>query len=549
MKEFSGKTVFPGVAFGKVCLLFKPDLGVDTGPAADPDAEKKTFREAIQTANKELSVLFEKTSSEIGEDEAMIVDVQRMMLQDADFIETVDDFICTDSNKAAYAVDRAGKQFFDMFSSLDDPYMKARAPDIADVSRRLTAILLGQNIAFSLTEPSIVLADDLTPSDTLSLEKKYIRAFVTRKGSTNSHTAILARILKIPSIVQADVPLEKVLNGKDAVVDGHTGTFYVEPDEQTRIRLEKQQKDDEAEEASLDAFRGLPTITKDGKKVELAANIGSVEDIEAVLANDAEGIGLFRSEFLYLGRNNYPDEEEQFESYRKVAEAMKGKRVIIRTLDIGADKQAAYFGLEKEENPALGLRAIRLCFERLEMFKTQLRAIYRASAYGKIAIMFPMIASLWELKHCKDLAAEVRDGLVKKGVPLGDVELGIMVETPAAAICAGELAQEADFFSVGTNDLTQYTLAIDRQNARLEQFLDTRHPALKKLLAMIAESAHKAGIWAGICGELAADRQMTETLLSMGYDELSMSPGFILGMRKRIREMDLSGTGKDKEQL
>jgi phosphotransferase system enzyme I (PtsI) len=549
MKEFSGKTVFPGVAFGKICLLFKSELTVDTRPAADPDAEKTAFRKAIQTADQELSALFEKTSAEIGEDEAMIVDVQRMMLLDEDFIGAVDGFICDDLNRAAYAVDRAGKQFFDMFSSLDDPYMKARAPDIADISRRLTAILLGENTTFSLTEPSIVVADDLTPSDTLTLDKKCIRAFVTRKGSTNSHTAILARILKIPSIVQADVPLEKTFNGKNAAVDGHAGTFYLEPDEQTRIRLEKQQKDDEAEEASLDAFRGLPTITKDGKKVELAANIGSVEDLEAVLANDAEGIGLFRSEFLYLGRNNYPDEDEQFESYRKVAEAMNGKRVIIRTLDIGADKQAAYFGLETEENPALGLRAIRLCFERPEMFKTQLRAIYRASAYGKIAIMFPMIASLWELKHCKDLAAEVRDGLVKKGIPVGDVELGIMVETPAAAICAEELAREADFFSVGTNDLTQYTLAIDRQNARLEQFLDTRHPALKKLLATIAESAHKAGIWAGICGELAADKQMTETFLLMGYDELSMSPGFILGARKRIREMDLSKTSDSKERL
>ncbi|MDR0403525.1 MAG: phosphoenolpyruvate--protein phosphotransferase [Treponema sp.] len=548
MKEFSGKTVFPGVAFGKLCLLLKPDLGVDTSPAADPDAEKKAFRSAIQTANRELSALFEKTSEEIGEDEAMIVDVQRMMLQDEDYIEAVDAFIRDDLNKAAYAVDRAGRQFFDMFSALDDPYMKARASDIADISRRLTAILLNESTVFSLSGPSVVIADDLTPSDTLTLDKKLIRAFVTRKGSTNSHTAILARILKIPSIVQAGVPLEKAFDGKNAAVDGHRGKLYVEPDEETMLRLEERQKNDEAEEAALDAFRGLPTVTKDGKKVELAANIGSVEDLESALANDAEGIGLFRSEFLYLGRTNYPDEEEQFESYRKVAEAMNGRRVIIRTLDIGADKQAAYLDLEKEENPALGLRAIRLCFERPEMFVTQLRAIYRASAYGKIAVMFPMIASLWELRRCKETAAEVREELVKKGVPVGDVELGIMVETPAAAICADELAREADFFSVGTNDLTQYTLAIDRQNARLERFLDTHHPALRKLLAMIAESAHKAGIWAGICGELAADSQMTKTLLSMGYDELSMSPGFILGMRKRIREMDLSRERAEKRQ-
>jgi phosphotransferase system enzyme I (PtsI) len=544
MKEFSGKTVFPGVAFGKVRLLLKQELSVDTSPAKDPDTEKKAFREAIKQADNELEALFEKTRAEVGEDEANIIDVQRMMLQDDDFIGMVDAFINGDLNQAAYAVDRAGKQLYNMFFSLEDPYMKARAPDIADISRRLTAILLSVRSSFTLTEPSIVAADDLTPSDTLSLDKKLILGFITRKGATNSHTAILARILKIPSIVQANITNDELtaenFEGKDAAIDGHTGTFYLEPDAAATTRLTARREKDLAEAALLETLRGKETITKDGRRIELAANIGGIEDIEAVLANDAEGIGLFRSEFLYLGKNTYPGEEEQFKAYKTVAEALKGKRVVIRTLDIGADKQAAYFGLDEEENPALGLRAIRLCFQRPEMFKTQLRAIYRASAYGKIAVMFPMIASVWELKKCKEFAAQAREELIKEGVATGDVELGIMVETPAAAVCAEDLAEEADFFSVGTNDLTQYTLAVDRQNAGLELFADTHHPALLKLLAHIAESAHKAGIWAGICGELGADPDMTRKFLEMGYDELSMSPGFILGMRKRIREMDLS---------
>jgi phosphotransferase system enzyme I (PtsI) len=544
MKEFSGKTVFPGVAFGKVALLLKQELNVDTRPAPDAEAEKKAFRAAVKQADDELEALFEKTRTEVGEDEANIIDVQRMMLQDDDFIEAVDGFITGESNRAAYAVDRAGKQMFDLFSALDDPYMKARAADIGDIARRLTSILVGARGAFTLTAPSIVAADDLTPSDTLSLDKKLILAFVTRRGSTNSHTAILARILKIPSIVQANIPLNELtpdnFEGKEAAVDGHAGKCYLEPDETTRAALAARREKDLAETAELETLRGKETVTKDGRRIELAANIGGVEDIQAVLANDAEGIGLFRSEFLYLGKNTYPGEEEQFTAYKTVAEALKGKRVVIRTLDIGADKQAAYFGLDEEENPALGLRAIRLCFQRPDMFKTQLRAIYRASAFGKIAVMFPMIASVWELKKCKEFAALAREELAREGVKTGEVELGIMVETPAAAVCAEDLAKEADFFSVGTNDLTQYTLAVDRQNAALEPFADTHHPALLKLLAHIAESAHKAGIWAGICGELGADPEMTRKFLEMGYDELSMSPGFILGMRKRIREMDLS---------
>jgi phosphotransferase system enzyme I (PtsI) len=537
MEQFSGKTVFPGVAFGKARLLIKADLSVDTSPSGDPDAEWKVFKAAVQTADGQLAILYEKTKQDLGEEEAMIIDVQRMMLEDEDFLEAVEAFIRNEKSRAAYAVDRVGKQLYDQFDALDDPYMKARAPDIADISRRLTAILTGADTAFSLSAPSIVIAEDLTPSDTLGLDKKLVRAFVTRQGSTNSHTAILARILKIPSIVQADIPLDRNFEGKNAAVDGHTGKIYLEPDGDTEKQLREKQEKDKAEEKSLEALRGLPTVTKSGKKIELAANIGGVEDMEAVLSNDAEGIGLFRSEFLYLGRNNYPGEEEQFAAYKQVAAAMKGKRVVLRTLDIGADKQAEYFGIDKEDNPALGYRAVRICIDRPEIFKTQLRALYRAAAFGNVAVMFPMIASHWELKRCKELAAEAQHELEEKNIPFGKIDLGIMVETPAAALCAEELAKEAAFFSVGTNDLTQYTLAIDRQNAHLEPFLDIHHPALIKLLQYIVDSAHKAGIWAGICGELASDSEMTETFISMGYDELSVSPAFILGMRKRIREL------------
>lgn len=538
MKQFSGKTVFPGIAFAKAALLLKAELSVDTSPSSEPEKEWAAFTGAIKTADAQLELLFEKTRKDIGEEEALIVDVQRMMLQDDDFLAAVKELIQNESSRAAYAVERVGKQFYDQFAALEDPYMQARAPDIADISRRLVAILIGQDTAFSLSGHSIVIADDLTPSDTLSLDKKLIRAFVTRRGSPNSHTAILARILKIPSIVQADVSLDKTFDGKDAAVDGHEGFLFIEPDASTLKRLQERQEADKIEEKSLEALKGLPTVTKSGKKIELAANIGDVEDLAAVIANDAEGVGLFRSEFLYMGRSNYPSEEEQFTAYKTVAEGLKGKRVIIRTLDIGADKQAAYFDLPAEDNPALGYRAVRICLDRTEMFKTQLRALYRAAAFGRIAVMFPMIASVWELKRCKELAAEAKAELEKEGKTTGEIELGIMVETPAAALCADDLAKEAAFFSVGTNDLTQYTLAIDRQNAHLDKYLDTHHPALLKLLAMIAESARKGGIWAGICGELASDPDMTSSFIAMGYEELSVSPAFILGLRKRIREMD-----------
>ncbi|MDR2759399.1 MAG: phosphoenolpyruvate--protein phosphotransferase, partial [Spirochaetaceae bacterium] len=483
--------------------------------------------------------LYEKTKAEIGEEDANIIDVQRMILEDGDFFEAVEDLIKNESCRAAHAVARAGKQFADFFAGLEDPYMKARSADMADVSRRIVGLLLGRRESFVLHEPSVVVAEDLSPSETLQLDKALIRAFVTRRGSTNSHTAILARTYKIPSLVQAEIPFDDDMNGKTMAVDGHEGVVYLEPDEETHRRLETRRRRDEEERRELEGMRGLPTVTRGGRTVELFANIGGVEDMEAALKEDAEGIGLFRSEFLYLGREGPPGEEEQFNAYRRVAEGMAGKKVVIRTMDIGADKQAAWLGLEKEENPALGYRAIRICFDRPDLFRAQLRAIYRASSYGKIAVMFPMITSVWELQHCRKAAEEVRRELSDEGIKTGDVELGIMIETPAAALCAAELAREADFFSVGTNDLTQYTLAIDRQNEKLGRFMDTRHPALLRLLRMTVEAAHARGIWAGICGELAADPEMTETLIEMGYDELSVSPAFILGTRKRIRKMNI----------
>ena len=537
MEQFIGKTILPGIAFGKAAVFIKNEISVDTSLSNDSDAEWAAFLNAVKIADEQLSQLYKKTRQEIGEEEALIIDVQRMMLQDEDFLDDIKKLIVEKRFRAARAVEQVCKQLYDQFMALDDAYMQARAPDITDISRRLIATITKTDTAFNLSEPSVIIADDLTPSDTLSLDRKLIRAFVTRQGSTNSHTAILARILKIPSIVQANIRLDKTFDGKESAVDGHTGILYIEPAQTVKRQLEEQEKADTAERQALEAMRGLPTITKSGKKIELAANIGNVEDLEAVLANDAEGIGLFRSEFLYMGRSDYPSEEEQFSVYKAAAQALQGKRVIIRTLDIGADKQATYFGLPLEENPALGYRAVRICLDRTEMFKTQLRALYRAAAFGKIAVMFPMIASLWELRRCKELAAEARAELEKEGKTTGEIELGIMIETPAAALCADDLAKESAFFSVGTNDLTQYTLAIDRQNASLEKYLDTRHPALLKLLRMIVESAHKAGIWAGICGELASDPEMTSTFISMGYDELSVSPSFILGLRKRIREI------------
>ncbi|GHV43442.1 phosphoenolpyruvate-protein phosphotransferase [Spirochaetia bacterium] len=541
MKCYSGKSVYPGIAFGTVFLLQRPDFIIDESPAADPLSEWSRFEEVKQLADAELELLFEKTLAEIGEEEAGIIDVQRMILADEDFIETVKGHIMDEAHRAAHAVSRAGRRFSKMFADLDDPYMKARAPDIADAAQRMVRILLEYKNESQITVPSVIVADDLSPSETLQLDKTLIRAFVIRRGSANSHTAILARTLKIPSLIQADIPLAAEINGSPIAVDTHEGSIYLDPDEGTIRRLETLGNRDREEDALLETFRGLPSVTAGGYRVNLFVNIGGPEDLEAVLANDAEGIGLFRSEFLYLARDDFPGEDEQFAAYRTVAEGMKGRPVIIRTLDIGADKRIGYFGLEPEENPALGYRAIRICFDRPEIFKTQLRAIYRASAFGNISIMFPMIASLWELRRCKDAAAEAHNELAKEGIPFGTVPLGIMIETPAAALTADELAKEADFFSVGTNDLTQYTLAADRQNENLAPFSDSHHPAVLRLLQMTAESARRAGIWAGICGELASDPALTETFLEMGYTELSVSPGFVLRTRRNIRNLKTGG--------
>lgn len=544
MEVYSGKSVSNGVAFGTVYFLRQDGSAVDESPSEDPAKEWDDFVRARERADGELLELFESTRREIGENEAMIVDVQRLMLNDGDFNDAIESFIKNDRNRAAFAVSKAGKQFTDFFSGMNDPYMKSRASDVADLSQRLVKILTGRRtqnkkIAF----PFILLADDLTPSETLQLDKKLLQAIVTRGGSTNSHTAILARALNIPCIVQTELPASSGFDGAQAAIDGYAGRFYLKPDEETVQRLRRLQDRDRGERQFLDAMRGLPTVTEDGRKVRLYANIGGPDDLERAVENDAEGIGLLRSEFLYLGRSGYPGEEEQFRTYRQIVEAMKGRTVIIRTMDIGADKTAPYFDLVPEANPALGLRAVRLCFQRPEIFMTQLRAIYRAAAFGTVGVMFPMITSVWEVRRCREMAARARRELGEQGIAFGEVQFGIMIETPAAALIADELAPEVDFFSVGTNDLTQYTLAVDRQNENLAPFLDPHHPALLRLLKMVADSAHAAGIWAGICGELAADPEITRTLLQMGYDELSVSPGYVLGMRKRIREMNLTATG------
>lgn len=537
MKCYSGKSIYPGVAFGAAFLVEKIQFVIDESPSDDTEMEWERFQEAKQLADTQLELLFQKTAEELGEAEAEIFDVQRLILQDEDFIETVRGHIINEACRAAHAVSRASRFFSETFAALDDPYMQARAPDIIDAAQHMVRILTNTRKEIKLSQPSIVIADDLTPSETMQLDKSLVRAFVVRRGSTNSHTAILARTLRIPSLIQTDIPLDTAFDGVFAAVDAHNGKIYIDPEKKVVKELESLCVNDRKEEAELGKLRGYPTVTQDGLKVNLFANIGGPEDLQAALENDAEGIGLFRSEFLYLSRDDYPCEDEQFEAYCAVAKGMKGRPVIIRTMDIGADKKIPYFNLAAEENPALGLRAIRICFERPDIFKTQLRAIYRASAFGNVLIMFPMIASLWELRRCKEAAVMAREELAGEGIIVGKVPLGIMIETPAAALIAGELAKEADFFSVGTNDLTQYTLAVDRQDEKLSSYSDPHHPAIIRLLEMIGASARHAGIWAGICGELASDPELTEKFLQMGYNELSVSPGFILKIRQKIRSI------------
>jgi len=538
MTTYRGKGVCPGIAFGHVYLLQKADTAIRQAPSGTPDQEWTRFLAAKAEADTQLKQLFEKTAAELGEEQAMIIDVQRLMLEDGDFNDAVQQMLQTDHVSAPYAASQAGKQFSDFFAALDDPYMRARSVDVLDISNRLTNVLLDRRQTHIFTGPTVVAAEDLTPSETLQLDRAHIAAFVIRRGSANSHTAILAQTMGIPCLIQTDIPLDPAIDGKEIIVDGATGLCYLEPDQATRAEMTQRQQEAQRRQESLDSLRGLPTVTKSGQAVRLFANIGGVQDIQSVLEHDAQGIGLFRSEFSYLGRADFPSEEELFTVYRQVAEAMGGKQVIIRTLDLGADKKVDYFGLDQEENPALGLRGIRICIDRPEVFRTQLRAIYRASAFGNIAIMFPMITSLWEVLHCKEQAAAVRQELTAQGIALPDVELGIMIETPAAVLIADALAKEVDFFSVGTNDLTQYTLAIDRQNDKLDRFYDPHHPAVLAMLQIVANVASDNGIWAGICGELAADPAMTAALVNMGFDELSVAPALVLEMRKRIRDMD-----------
>ena len=540
MEQIFGKGVSKGVAAGPISFYRRPSGEILRRSVTDTAAELVRFHDACETAKEQLGVLHDKALTEAGEDAAMLFEAHQMMLDDLDFVESIEGLIENDRLNAEAAVSDTGAQFAEMFAAMDDSYMQARAADIRDISTRVIGILTGEGESGIVSDvPCIVAADDLAPSETVQLDKSLILGFITAGGSANSHTAILARTMGIPAIIGAGDALQTEMEGKYAIVDGQTGEMVIEPDDAERERLLKKQAKEKALKELLDQLKGKPNVTKDGRNVMVYCNIGSPADIDAVLQNDGGGIGLFRSEFLYLQGSDYPTEDEQFEAYKTVAERMGGRRVIIRTLDIGAVKQADYFHLDKEENPAMGLRAIRICLTRPEVFRTQLRALYRASAYGKIAIMFPMITSVWEVQEIKRICRNIRAELAEEGVPMADkVELGIMIETPAAVMMSVELAREVDFFSVGTNDLTQYTLAVDRQGVGLDRFFDAHHPAVLRMIRMAAENAHKAGIWIGICGELGADAELTETFLSMGIDELSVSPSAVLPLRSAIRSID-----------
>lgn len=540
MITLEGKSVFGGVAIGKIQFYKRNEITIKRTRVEDVEAEVERFRNAKAKTLELLKGLYEKALEDVGEANAMIFEAHQLMLEDPDYVESIENIIRTQDVNAEYAIGATADNFAAIFEAMDDAYMQGRAADVRDVSERLLQALSSKNeTVMVMDEPVIIAADDLVPSETVQLDKEKVLSFVTMYGSANSHTAILARTMNIPAVIGLGEALKEEYDGKVAIVDGVDGKVYIDPDEETMASMQKKQKKDQEQKELLNQLKGKENVTKSGQKVNVYANIGNLADVGAVLKNDAGGIGLFRSEFLYLESDTYPTEEQQFAVYKKVAETMAGKKVIIRTLDIGADKQVDYFKLDKEDNPALGYRAIRICLTRTEIFKTQLRALYRASAYGQISIMFPMIISVAEVKKIKEIVEEVKAELRTEGAAFReDVELGIMIETPAAVMVSRELAKEVDFFSVGTNDLTQYTLAIDRQNQKLEDFYDSHHPAVLAMIRMAAESAHAEGKWIGICGELGADVTLTETFLKMGIDELSVAPGMVLKVRQKIREAE-----------
>lgn len=540
MQVYSGKSVFRGIAIGKISVYRKNEQQVKRVRTEDTKGELARYEAAKAAAIEQLQELYQKALKEVGEANAAIFEIHQMMLDDGDYNESVENIIETQKVNAEYAVAVTGDNLAQMFRAMDDDYMRERAADVKDISERVLSILNGGQKGKVVTdEPVIIVADDLAPSETVQLEKDMVLSFVTVHGSVNSHTAILARTMAIPALIGTEeLPLDDTVDGKLAVVDGLNGKIYVEPDAQTLEEMKKRRQAELEKKELLQLLKGKENVTLDGKKIMLYANIGNIKDLATVIQNDAGGIGLFRSEFIYLEKDRYPTEEEQFSIYKTAVETMAGKRVIIRTLDIGADKQCEYFKMDKEENPALGYRAIRICLTRPEIFKTQLRALFRASAYGNLAIMYPMITSLWEVKRIKEIVEEVKAELTAEKLEFGNPQQGIMIETPAAVMMSEELAKEVDFFSIGTNDLTQYTLAIDRQNPKLDKFYDAHHPAVLSMIRMTVENAHKAGIWAGICGELGADTSLTKEFLAMGVDELSVSPGSILPIRKIILETD-----------
>ena len=548
MQIYKGKSVFGGIAIGKISVYKKDEQLVKRVKIEDADAEMERYTDARNIAAAQLQKLYDKALKEVGEANAAIFEVHQMMLEDEDYNESVENIIHSQMVNAEYAVASTADNFAQMFEAMDDDYMRGRAADVRDISERVITVLAGgAGSGLDSDEPVIIVADDLAPSETVQLDKDKVLSFVTAHGSENSNTAILARTMGIPALIGTGIDLNETVDGKLGIVDGTNGVVYVDPDAELLEEMKKKQQEEQEKKRLLQTLKGKENITLDGQKVMLYANVGNIKDLGIALQNDAGGIGLFRSEFIYLGQDHYPTEEEQFQIYKTVAETMAGRRVIIRTLDIGADKQCDYFELDKEDNPAMGLRAIRICLTRPEIFKTQLRALFRASVYGNINIMYPMIISVDEVRQIKAIVEEVKAELAEQGIEYGNPAQGIMIETPASVMMSRELAEEVDFFSIGTNDLTQYTLAIDRQNSKLDKFFDSHHPAVLRMIQMTVENAHKAGIWCGICGELGADQALTKDFLAMGVDELSVSPGSILPLRKIILETDVEAYKKSKQ--